>query len=229
MKQLRSHITVPLHGSFFSLQKSSSSLRVAFIPNTEGAKVADRSNLNRLVWAAMNTLPGPEATATVLKWLDQDSKDREIPSAVEDIISESELHMKMLRVYAQRVLQLKASQNAVIANGRVFGPLKDDEIFAVDDFALIERLHSSLHGEKIRSALKKYDDMEETDTLSVDDSDLIMKLIGLLAPRQTKTRTSIPSGIKDAHTVVTLPPKQNDSPYIEVFAALDPGKLFTFE
>lgn len=206
-------------------QKTSSSLRVAFIPNTEGVSVADRSNFNRLVWAAMNTLPGPEATATVLKWLDQSKNERKIPSAVEDILSESELHVKMLRVYAQRVLQLKASQSAVVSNGKIFGPLKPDETLAVDDFALIERLHNFLHGEKIRSALRKYDDLDETDTLSIDDSDLVMKLIGLLAPRQTKTRISIPSSIQDAHTVVTLPPKQNNSPYIEVFAALDPGKL----
>lgn len=200
-------------------------MRIAFIPNTEGAKTADRLNWNRLIWSAMNTLPGPEATATVLKWLEQSPNEREIPSAVNDILSESELHIKMLRVYAQRVLQLKATQNAVISNGRVFGPLKDGEIFAIDDFALIERLHNFLHGEKIRKALKKYDDIEETDSLSIDDGDLIMKLIGLLAPRQTKSRTSIPKGIKDAHTVVTLPPKQTDSPYIEIFAALDPGEF----
>lgn len=173
----------------------------------------------------MNTLPGPEATATVLKWLDQTPSEREVPLAVADLLSESELHMKMLRVYVQRVLQLKASQSAVVSNGKVFGPLKDDEIFAIDDFALIERLHNYLHGDKIRSALKKYDDISETDSLSVEDSDLIMKLIGLLAPRQTKSRTSIPSGIRDAYTVVTLPPKQNDAPYIDVFAALDPGRL----
>lgn len=185
--------------------------------------MADRSNLNRLVWSAMNTLPGPEATNIVLKWLDQEQSDREIPSAVQDILSESELHMKMLRVYSQRVLQLKASQNAVVSNGKVLGPLKEGESFAADDFALTERLHNYLHGEKIRAALKKYDDIEETDSLSVDDSDIIMKLVGLLAPRQTKARTTIPKGIKDAYSVVNLAPKKNDAPYIEVFAALDPG------
>lgn len=173
----------------------------------------------------MNTLPSSEATSVVLEWLEKKSTERTIPKEINEILSESELHMKMLRVYAQRVLQLKASQSAVISNGKIFGPLKEDELFAVDDFALIERMHNFLHGEKIREALKKYNDLEETDTMSTEDSDLIMKLIGLLVPRQSRTRSSIPTNIRDSHSVVTLPPKQKDLPYIDVFAALDPGMI----
>lgn len=195
---------------------------MAFIPNTEGVAVADRSNLNRLVWSAVNTLPGPTATSVVLEWLEKQST-KTIPQEINEILSESELHMKMLRVYSQRVLQLKASQSAVISNGKILGPLNEKEVFAVDDFALIERLHSFLQGEKIREALKKYDDVEESDSSSTEDSDLIMKLVGLLVPRQSRTRVSIPTNIRESHTVVNLPPKQNNMPYIEVFAALDPA------
>lgn len=204
-------------------QKSTAGVRVAFIPNTEGVAVADRSNLNRLVWAAVNTLPSTEATSVVLEWLETKPGDKTIPSKVNDILSESELHIKMLRLYAQRVLQLKASQCAVISNGRIFGPLKEKERFAVDDFALVERLHSFLHGDKIREALKKYNDLEETDSMSTDDSDLVLKLVGLLVPRQARTRSTIPTSIRDSHSVVTLPPKQKDLPYMDIFAALDPG------
>lgn len=168
-------------------------------------------------------MPGPIATSTVLEWLEKDASERKIPTEINEILSESELHMKMLRVYAQRVLQMKSSQSAVISNGKILGPLKETEMFEVDDFALIERLHNFLHGDKIREALKKYDDIEETDSLSTDDSDIIMKLVGLLVPRQSRTRVSIPTGIRDSHTVVNLPPKQRDMPYIDVFAALDPG------
>lgn len=185
--------------------------------------MADRNNLNRLVWGAVNALPGPEATATVLKWLDQNESERVIPAAVKDILSDTELHMKLLRVYSQRVLQLKSSQNAVISNGKFIGPLKDDEVFNEDDFSLIERLHNFLHGDKIRKALKKYDDSEEVDNLQGHDSDLIMKLIGLLVPRQSKARVTIPSKLGDAYSVVKLPPKQADAPYIDIFVALDPA------
>lgn len=180
--------------------------------------------MNRLVWSAVNTLPGPLATSTVLEWLEKKSTENSIPSEINEILSESELHMKMLRVYSQRVLQLKASQAAVISNGKILGPLNENEVFAVDDFALIERLHSFLHGDKIREALKKYDDIEDSDSLSTEDSDLIMKLVGLLVPRQSRTRVSLPLNIRDSHSVVNLPPKQSNMPYIEIFAALDPGK-----
>lgn len=207
-----------------SQQKSASSVRIAFIPNTEGAKVTDRTNLNRLVWGAVNALSGSEATETVLKWLEQDESERVIPDAVKDILSDTELHMKLLRVYVQRVLQLKATQNAVISNGKVIGPLNDNEVFNEDDFSLIERLHNFLHGDKIRKALRKFDDSEEVDNLQGHDSDLIMKLIGLLVgTSQSKARVSIPSKLGDAYSVVKLPPKQADAPYIDIFAALDPA------
>lgn len=163
----------------------------------------------------------------VLEWLEKKPAEKIIPSKINEILSESELHMKMLRVYAQRVLQLKATQCAVISNGRIFGPLKEDEVFAIDDFSLIERLHSFLHGDKIREALKKYNDLDESDSLSTEDSDLVMKLVGLLAPRQSRTRTTMPTNIRDSYSVVTLPPKQKNLPYIDVFAALDPGNSQT--
>lgn len=204
-------------------QKSTSGVRIAFIPNTEGAKVGDRTNLNRLVWATLNALPGNEATDVVAKWLDQEAADRVIPDAVRDIVSDTELHLKLLRVYAQRVLQLKSGQRAVITNGKVIGPLNEAEVFNEDDFALVERLHAFLHGDKVRKALKKFDDSEEVENLQAHDPDLIMKLIGLLVPRQAKTRSTIPAKLEDAYSVVKLPPKQSNLPYIDIFAALDPG------
>lgn len=183
--------------------------------------MAERSNLNRLVWAAVNTLPGQMATSVVLEWLEKPEEEKKIPTEINEILSESELHMKMLRVYVQRVLQMKAAQCGVVTNGKILGPLKDKEVFAVDDFALIERLHNFLHADKIRGALKKY--VDESDSLSTEDGDLIMKLIGLLAPRQSRTRVTLPSKIKESYSVVNLPPKDKNLPYIDVFAALDPG------
>lgn len=179
--------------------------------------------MNRLVWAALNALPADEAFEVVKKWIDQDANDRVVPDAVAEVYSETELHMKLLRVYAQRVLQLKAGQRVVITNGKVIGPLKEGEIFNDDDFSLIERLHAFLHGDKIRKALKKFDYSDELDNIESHDADLIVKLIGLLAPRQAKTRITMPKKLQDAYTTVKLSPKQSNLPYIDIFAALDPG------
>lgn len=209
-------------------QKVSSGIRVAFIPNTEGAKVADKTNLNRLVWAATNALSSIEATSTVLKWLDRSPSERVIPSSVSDILSETELHMKLLRIYSQRVLQLKASQSAVVVNGRIIGGFNTDEVLTVEDFGLIERLSTHQHGSKIKQVLSKHDDeFEDRGDINakIAGGDLIMKLIALLAPRdQSRNRFVIPKEVQDVHTVVKLPPKSTDLPYFDIFAVLDPGK-----
>lgn len=210
----------------FKLQKVSNGIRVAFIPNTEGAKVADRNNLNRLVWAAVNTLPSTEATNVVLKWLDQEQADRVIPPAINDILSESELHVKMLRVYSQRVLHLKASQSATITNGKILGPLDSSEVFTSEDFGLIERLSNHQHADKIKPILRKYDDDNDDNNSDSDSGDFIMKLIALLVPRQqSRSRFAIPNDIRDSHTVVRLPPKSSSLPYFDIFAVLDPGNV----
>lgn len=214
------------------MQKVSSSIRVAFISNTEGAKVAEKNNLNRLVWAAANSLPSIEATSTVLKWLEQDPSERVIPSSVSDSLSETELHMKLLRVYSQRVLKLKASQSAVITNGRIIGGLNDNEVFTVDDFGLIERLSTHQHGTKIKKVLKKYEDeFSERGDINpkAASSDLVMKLITLLVPReQSRSRFTIPKELQESYTVVKLPPKATDLPYFDIFAVIDPGKWAYF-
>lgn len=67
----------------------------------------------------------------------------------------------MLRVYAQRVLGLKQGERAVIANGRVLGPLSDNEEFTEEDFSLLERFTRATYLDKINKAF----------SISSDDDD----------------------------------------------------------
>lgn len=183
--------------------------------------MSDRNNLNRLVWAAVQSLPTIEATNTVLKWLAEAPKPADIPSVVRDLLSATELHMKMMRVYSQRVLKLSAGQTAVISNGHLIGPLKADELFTSDDFGLIDRFSSNQYGDKIRKLLQSTN--EDASDLRVD-SDAIMRLISILVPRQqSRSRFAIPREIQDAHTVVKLPHKMSTLPYFDIFAVLDPA------
>lgn len=69
-------------------------------------------------------------------------------------ISVSPLHLKMIRVYCQRVLKMKNQETGVVLNGRVLGPLKADESFSLADFGLMERFVNYQYGEKIRKILK---------------------------------------------------------------------------
>lgn len=64
----------------------------------------------------------------------------------------------MLRVYCQRVLRLGADQRAIVANGRILGPLEDDELFVEEDFGLFERYSSVQYLDKIVEAVSKESD-----------------------------------------------------------------------
>ncbi|KAJ8942869.1 hypothetical protein NQ314_009933 [Rhamnusium bicolor] len=67
----------------------------------------------------------------------------------------------MLRVYCQKVLNLKESDRVIIANGRVLGPLEENELFTAEDFNLLERFSSTLYLDKIISTLSKDADEDE--------------------------------------------------------------------
>lgn len=71
----------------------------------------------------------------------------------------------MLRVYSQRVLNLKEGERAVVANGRVLGPLSDNESFTGEDFSLLERFTSATYLDKINKAIQATDDDEDSKQL----------------------------------------------------------------
>ncbi|XP_023293347.2 UDP-glucose:glycoprotein glucosyltransferase [Lucilia cuprina] len=200
--------------------KAGSSVRIAFIPNVEGSDLSRKNNLNRLVWAAQQVLKPQQATDVVLKWLKQSSDKWEIPGQVNDFLDFTELHMKILRVYAQRVLNLKANERLVIGNGKIIGPIGTNEQFGIEDFGLIDRFNAIQYGDKLRKVLKQKSlDIEESDF----DSDTLLKLYACLIPRQSKTRFKIPDDVKEAHSVVKLKPKHEDLPHFEINAVVDPA------
>ena len=67
----------------------------------------------------------------------------------------------MLRVYSRRVLNLNAGERALVANGRLLGPIENDETFTTEDFALLERFSSVTYLEKINKALENLSDDDE--------------------------------------------------------------------
>ncbi|XP_053954514.1 UDP-glucose:glycoprotein glucosyltransferase [Anastrepha ludens] len=203
--------------------KSGSSVRVAFLPNTEGSHLSDKHNLNRLAWAASQTLPPIEATDVVLKWLKNPDLIREIPEAINDILSSTELHIKMLRTYVQRVLGVKKSSRLVVGNGKIFGPLSSGEQFTMEDFGLIDRFNAFQYGDKIRKVIQQsIGNYEDSDDLVIT-SDTLLKLYASLVPKQQKTRFKIPDDIKKSNSVVRLAPKQPLMPHFDISAVIDPA------
>lgn len=83
-----------------------------------------------------------------------------------ELLPSTELHIKMLRVYSQRVMKLKKSENMVVANGRCYGPLTDAEIFKTEDFGLLDRFHSHHYIDKIKKTLRSELGDEGLNTIS---------------------------------------------------------------
>lgn len=205
--------------------KSTSGTRVAFIPNTDGidSKLELNGDLNSLVWATINTLQPDEASDLILNLLKATEEDKkfEVPDSVLGFLPATQVHLKMLRVYCQRVLKLKAFTSGLVANGRMLGPFDADEYFDSEDFGLLEKFVNLQYTDKIRQALK--DALRNGDELNVC-SDTIFKLVAILVPRQqSKSRFTIPTEIQDNYSVVKLPPKSKNLPFFEVVAVLDPA------
>lgn len=199
--------------------KSTSSGRIAFIPNAEGAQISKKDNLNRLMWALLQTTTDHTGLELALKWLKTPNGPfNDIPVAVKGIIDSTELHIKMLRVYSQRVLNIKKSERLIIANGKIFGPLEKQEQFNIEDLGLVDRCNTHQYGDKIRKALKNNQD--EDFELS---SDTLLKILSTLLPRETKTRFNIPQDVKTKHSVVELHPKEPNQPQFEIVAVVDPA------
>lgn len=199
--------------------KSSSGVRLTFIPNADKTDaLSGKKDVNAIVWSMLNTFDGKEATESVLKYL---NGDEALPDNVRGFLPAAELHLKMLRVYCQRVLKFKNGQTSVITNGRIFGPLDDGELFTTDDFNLLDKINQQQYITKVKAALKsiKTEDFELELT-----SDVMVRLLSLLMPRtSSKNRFNIPTELREDFTVVKLAPKLKDEPSFNIVAVLDPA------
>lgn len=199
--------------------KANSGVRLTFIPNADkDDALSAKKDLNAIVWSMLNTFDAKEATDKVLKALDGDDS---LPDNVKGFLPSAELHLKMLRVYCQRVLKFKSGVTSVITNGRIFGPLDDGELFTSDDFSLLDKINQQQYISKVKEALKsiKSEDFDLELT-----SDLMVRLLSLLMPRtSSKNRFNIPTDLREDFTVVKLPPKVRDEPSFNIIAVLDPA------
>ena len=204
--------------------KSTSGVRLTFIPNADKPDtISEKRDMNALVWATLNTFEGVEATEKALKLLSLEKvKDFDVTPEIKGFLPAAELHLKMLRVYCQRVLSLKSGVNAVVSNGKVFGPLNEKEVFTADDFSLLDKMNQQQYIGKVKAAFKSTGENED-DSLELN-SDMILKLLSLLMPRQsTKNRFTIPTDLREEHTVVKLLPKNKNEPHFDIIAVLDPA------
>ncbi|XP_057874651.1 UDP-glucose:glycoprotein glucosyltransferase 2 [Melospiza georgiana] len=122
--------------------------------------------------------------------------------------------IKTQQMFCQEVLKLLPGQMAVISNGRVLGPLNENE-FHAEDFNLLEKITYSTSAEKIKAIVK------EMGNSSKSGSDLIMKIDALLSSLpKTEMRQDVEL-LKEQHSVIKIEPQEND-PFYDVVAIVDP-------
>lgn len=135
--------------------KSTKGVRVSFIPNVESEGVSGKKLLNNVVWAILNTLDEEEAVKLTEDLLNSDDLSVvKIPKEVDGFLGETMTHLKLLRVFSQRVLNLDSSSSAIIVNGKILGPLNDGEVFNLEDFNLVEKFSTFYYIDKLKVALK---------------------------------------------------------------------------
>ncbi|XP_039296318.1 UDP-glucose:glycoprotein glucosyltransferase [Nilaparvata lugens] len=122
------------------------------------------------------------------------------------------------RSFAKQVAWLEGGQLGIITNGRLLGPLADDEEFTVDDYGLLERFSLSAHVEKIHKTLNEGVEPGE-DMVS---SDVLMKTVSLLVARpQTKSRFQVKAA-GEKHSVIHLPAAVAEQPAFDITVIVDP-------
>jgi UDP-glucose:glycoprotein glucosyltransferase len=199
--------------------KSSSGVRLSFIPNADKpSAISNSKDLNAIMWSILNTLDGKEAIEAALQLL---NGKYEPTSNVKGFLKAAELHLKMLRVYCQRVLKFKSDDTSIIANGKIYGPFDEGELFTSDDFNLLDKINQRNYIDKIKVALKSIKNDDEPIEIN---SEVMLQLLSLLMPRQSsKNRFNIPSELREDHTVIKLPAKLEDEPSFNIIGVLDPA------
>ncbi|XP_005798400.1 UDP-glucose:glycoprotein glucosyltransferase 1 isoform X2 [Xiphophorus maculatus] len=210
--------------------KTSNNVRLGMINNPSSNPSAETSRVARAIWSVMQTQSANNAKNFITKM----SKE-ETAEALEKGVDVGEfavggMDLSLFKsayegpkfdfllshaAYCRDVLKLKKGQRAVISNGRIIGPLEENEVFNQDDFLLLENIILKTSGERIKSKVQQFE-MEEDRA-----SDLVMKVDALLSS-QPKGESRIEYGFSDdRHSAVKIRPKEGDV-YFDVVAVVDP-------
>ncbi|XP_075241125.1 UDP-glucose:glycoprotein glucosyltransferase 1-like [Convolutriloba macropyga] len=123
--------------------------------------------------------------------------------------------------FSKEVLKAEATDQMLIANGKVIGPFKGNEEFGYDDFGLVDKYIHVLSSKEITKALKL---MTKLNLVGNELSDLTMKITStLLKNAADSERVEMPKGIfRDRLGVIHVPARKPDEPHHQIHVAVDP-------
>ncbi|XP_072111746.1 UDP-glucose:glycoprotein glucosyltransferase 1 isoform X1 [Mobula birostris] len=209
--------------------KSSNNLRIGLINNPSNEPTKENTVIARAIWAALNTQSVNNAKNFITKLTKEETakalaegtdimefavggmenaafKEMFESVSLDFILSHSS--------FCKDVVKLNKGQNAIISNGRIVGPLEENEIFNQNDFHLLESIASEA-AEKIKMKVQM---------LSIEEdsaSDLIMKVDALLSSKSKGEARVDLQFFEERLSAIKLRPKE-DQVYFEVMAITDP-------
>ncbi|XP_047466764.1 UDP-glucose:glycoprotein glucosyltransferase 1 isoform X2 [Mugil cephalus] len=210
--------------------KTSNNVRLGMINNPSSDISADTSRVARAIWATTQTQSANNAKNFITKLAKEDTATALEKGADIGDFAVGGMDLSLFRsayegpkfdfllshaAYCRDVLKLKRGQRAVISNGRIIGPLEEEEVFNQDDFLLLESIILKTSGERIKSKVQELGIEEDR------ASDLVMKVDSLLSS-QPKGEPRMEYGFADdRHSAVKIRPKEGDV-YFDVVAVVDP-------
>ncbi|XP_072330785.1 UDP-glucose:glycoprotein glucosyltransferase 1 isoform X2 [Scyliorhinus torazame] len=209
--------------------KSSSNLRIGLINNPSREPTQKNTVVARAIWAALNTQSVNNAKNFITKLAKEETAKALAEGA--DIIEfavggmDNDAFKKMFETlnldfilshssFCKDVVKLKGGQRTVISNGRIVGPLEEDEIFNQNDFHLLESIAIEA-AEKIKAKIRM---------LAVEEDfacDLVMKVDALLSSKSKGEARIDLQFFEGQLSAVKLRPKE-EQVYFEVVAITDP-------
>ncbi|XP_058471290.1 UDP-glucose:glycoprotein glucosyltransferase 1 isoform X1 [Solea solea] len=210
--------------------KTSNNVRLGMINNPSADLPAETTHVARAIWAAMQTQSANNAKNFITKMAKEETatalqKGVDIGefavggmdvSLFKSAYEENKFDVLLSHAaYCRDVLKLKKGQRAVISNGRIIGPLEDEEVFNQDDFLLLENIILKTSGERIKSKVQQFGIEEDR------ASDLVMKVDALLSSQPKGEARAEYDFADDRYSAVKIRPKEGDV-YFDVVAVVDP-------
>ncbi|XP_007441084.1 UDP-glucose:glycoprotein glucosyltransferase 2, partial [Python bivittatus] len=209
--------------------KTSSHIQLGIVNNPTSKITEDNTIIARAIMAAFLTqknsnlknflgrilkdeTAGALAAGTKIKkfffpGMDNDALEKKYNTLGVDIIQTHQ-------VFCHEVLKLLPGEMAVVINGRILGPLKEDEL-NTEDFDLLEKITLNTAAAKIKTLVKE---------MGVDNkrgSNLVMKVNALLSSLPITDDRQDVEFFKDQHSILKINPEQNE-PYFDLIGIVDP-------
>ncbi|XP_067851613.1 UDP-glucose:glycoprotein glucosyltransferase 1 isoform X2 [Heptranchias perlo] len=209
--------------------KSSNNLRIGLINNPSREPTKENTVIARAIWATLNTQNVNNAKNFITKLAKEETAKALAEGA--DIMEFAvggmdnagfEKMFERLNLdfilshssFCKDVVKLKRGQRAIISNGRIVGPLEENEIFNQNDFHLLESIANEA-AEKIKVKIQM---------LAIEEdlaSDLVMKVDSLLSSKSKGEARIDLQFFEERFSAIKLRPKE-EQVYFEVMAITDP-------